>query len=142
MDDSVREQWETTGAVIGAMIEVHQALGPGLLESAYEAFLCHELTIRRLPFERQRPISCHYKGAEVDCGFRLDIVVAGTVLVELKSVAELLPIHVAQVVTYLRFSGLPVALLVNFNARTLRSGLRRIWLSDHRVLVRSGESDA
>lgn len=142
MHDAIHEHWDTTGSVIGALIEVHHALGPGLLESAYEECLCHELALRNLPFERQRAVPFHYKDIEVEVGFRIDVVVAGTILVELKSVAQLLPIHIAQVVTYLRLSAIPVALLVNFNVPALRTGLRRISLSSRRAIVRSGESDA
>ena len=112
--------------MIGAMIEVHRCLGPGLLESAYEACLCAELSERRIPFERQRPIAMTYKGALVECGYRLDLVVGADILVELKAVERLLPIHEAQVVTYLRLARLSVGLLVNFNTIVLRDGLRRL----------------
>ena len=104
-----------TEEVIGALIEVHRHLGPGLLESAYEACLCAELSERQLRFERQRAVPVNYKGLIFDCGYRLDLVVDDRVLLELKAVERLLPIHEAQVVTYLRLSRLPVALLVNFN---------------------------
>jgi GxxExxY protein len=115
-----------TQAVIGALIEVHRALGPGLLESAYEACLCAELSVRGIPCQRQRPLPIEYKGVRVDCGYRLDLVVGDGILVELKAVEQLLPIHEAQVVTYLRLARLPVGLLVNFNAIMLRNGLRRL----------------
>jgi GxxExxY protein len=114
--------------VIGALIEVHRHLGPGLLESAYEACLCRELDLRGLTFDRQRSLSVEYKGELIECGYRLDLVVEGCILVELTSVEQLLPIHVAQVVTYLRLSGIAVGLLVNFNVRLLREGIRRLWL--------------
>jgi GxxExxY protein len=110
------------------MIEVHRHLGTGLLESAYEACLCQELTLRGLTFERQRVMSLAYKGASLDVGYRIDLIVDCRVLVELKTVDSLLPIHMAQVITYLRLSGLPVGLLVNFNVPVLRHGLRRLWL--------------
>jgi GxxExxY protein len=115
-----------TPDVIGALIEVHRALGPGLLESAYEACLCAELSLRGLRFGRQQAIAVEYKGLHLDCGYRLDLVVEGRILLELKTVERLLPIHEAQVVTYLRLARLPVGLLVNFNVIVLKSGLRRL----------------
>ena len=115
---------------MGALIEVHRELGPGLLESAYEGCLCRELVLRGLPFERQRALPLSYKGAEVDCGYRMDVVVDGSVLIEIKNVERLLPIHLAQVITYLRLSSIPVGLLVTFNVRVLTAGLRRLWLPD------------
>ena len=95
---------ETTEAIIGAAIEVHRALGPGLLESAYEECLCRELTLRRVPFERQRQLPVEYKGLRLECSYRLDLVVADTVVVELKTVEALLPVHEAQLLTYLRLA--------------------------------------
>jgi GxxExxY protein len=124
-----RRLWDRTEPVVGALIDVHRHLGPGLLESAYEACLCRELELRGLAFERQVALPVSYKGLRVDCGYRVDLVVQGGVLVELKAVEHLLPIHVAQVITYLRLSDLPVALLVTFNVRVLKHGLRRLWLS-------------
>jgi GxxExxY protein len=115
-----------TEAVIGALIEVHRALGPGLLESAYETCLCAELSDRGVPFLRQQPLPIEYKGVRIDCSYRLDLVVGDSILVELKAVERLLPIHEAQVVTYLRLARLPVGLLVNFNSIVLRDGLRRL----------------
>ncbi len=115
-----------TEPVIGALIEVHRALGPGLLESAYEACLCRELALQGLRFVRQRPLPIEYKGLHVDCAYRLDLVVEERILVELKAVERLMPIHEAQVVTYLRLAGLPVGLLVNFNVLVLKTGLRRL----------------
>lgn len=112
-------------AVIGAAIEVHKQLGPGLLESAYEHCLCHELALRQVPFERQVPLPVRYKGMSLDCGYRLDIVVAQSVLLELKSVEQLGKIHEAQLMSYLRLSGLRVGLLVNFNVTNLRRGVIR-----------------
>jgi GxxExxY protein len=117
--------------VIGALIEVHRHLGPGLLESAYESCLCRELMVRGLSFERQRSLPVAYKGVLLECGYRLDIVVNARVLVELKTVDALSPLHVAQIVTYLKLSGLPVGLLVNFNVPILKNGLRRLWLSSN-----------
>ena len=115
-----------THEVIGALIEVHRCLGPGLLESAYEACLCVELARRGIPFDRQRPISVEYKGSHVDCGYRLDLEVGSDIIVELKAVERLLPVHEAQLITYLRLSRLRVGLLVNFNTSVLRNGLRRL----------------
>ena len=115
-----------TEQVIGALIEVHRCLGPGLLESAYEACVCAELSDRGIRFERQRPIPISYKGTLLDCGYRLDLVVGDGILIELKAVERLLPIHQAQVVTYLRLARLPVGLLVNFNSVVLRTSLRRL----------------
>jgi GxxExxY protein len=101
--------------VIGACIEVHRHLGPGLLESAYEMCLCHELHLRGFRFERQRPLPVEYKGVRLDCGYRLDLIVDDWLLIELKTVERLLPIHEAQVITYLKLTRLDTALLVNFN---------------------------
>jgi GxxExxY protein len=115
-----------TDEVIGALIEVHRHLGPGLLESAYEACVCAQLCQRGLKFEQQRPLAVDYKGVRLDCGYRLDLVVEESILLELKAVERLLPIHEAQVITYLRLSRLPVGLLVNFNATVLRNALRRL----------------
>lgn len=115
-----------TDEVIGALIEVHRHLGPGLLESAYEACVCAELCERGLKFVRQRPLAVDYKGLRLDCGYRLDLVVEENILLELKAVERLLPIHQAQLITYLRLSQLPVGLLVNFNATVLRNALRRL----------------
>jgi len=115
-------------AIIGAGIEVHRHLGPGLLESAYEACLCRELKLRNIPFERQKPLPLTYKGESVDCGYRLDIVVGNLVIVEVKTVDQLLPIHEAQVLTYLRLTGLRLGLLLNFNVAVLKDGIGRIAL--------------
>jgi len=115
-------------AVIGAAIEVHQHLGPGLLESSYEACLCRELDLRSIPYERQKELPLDYKGVRVDCGYRLDLVVAGLLIVEIKAVEQLLPIHEAQLLTYLRLTRLRLGLLLNFNATTLKRGVRRVVL--------------
>lgn len=111
--------------VIGACIEVHRHLGPGLLESAYSAALARELEIRGMPFERHRAVRPSYKGALLPCGFQLDFVVCGRVIVELEAVERLLPLHDAQAITHLKLTGLEVALLVNFHVPVLRHGLRR-----------------
>ena len=114
-----------TETIIGAAIEVHRALGPGLLESVYEECLCRELSLREIPFERQRSLPVEYKGLRLDCGYRLDLLVADTVVVEIKAVESLLPIHEAQLLTYLRLGGWKVGLLINFNVAVLRQGIRR-----------------
>jgi GxxExxY protein len=117
---------QLTERVIGACIEIHKTLGPGLLESAYEECLCHELRLAGLRFERQKPLPVAYKGVQLDCGYRLDVVVENKVVVELKSVDVLAPIHEAQLLTYLKLSGLTVGLLINFNVPVLRRGVKRI----------------
>ena len=119
---------EVTQTVIGAGIEVHRALGPGLLESAYEECLCRELDLRKVQFERQRHLPVDYKGIRLDCGYRLDLLVAGTVVVEIKAVDRLLPIHQAQLLTYLRLGGWKVGLLMNFNVAALKQGIKRVVL--------------
>ena len=116
---------QITGAIIGAAIEVHRALGPGLLESAYEECLCRELSLRQMPFERQRPLPVEYKGLRLDCGYHLDLLVADTVVAEIKAVESLLPIHEAQLLTYMRLAGWKVGLLINFNVPVLKRGTRR-----------------
>jgi len=118
-----------TEHIIGAAITVHRELGPGLLESAYHACVAHELVQRSLRFERQKPVSIMYKGKQIDCGYRVDLLVEGEVIVELKSVERLDPIHMAQILTYLKLSGRHVGLLINFNVRVLKDGLRRIVLN-------------
>ena len=115
-----------TEKIIGAAIEVHKALGPGLFESAYDECLCRELALREIPFVRQQSLPVGYKGVQLDCGYRLDIVVAGCVVVEIKAVEAVLPIHSAQLLTYLRLSGIRVGLLLNFNVAVLKDGIRRL----------------
>ena len=116
---------EVTEQIIGGAIEVHRALGPGLLESAYEECLCHELTLRGLPFERQRPLPVHYKGRRLDCAYRIDLLVADAVVVEIKAVNSIEPIHEAQLLTYLKLGGWKLGLLINFNVPVLKDGIRR-----------------
>lgn len=115
-----------TGEIISAAIEVHKSLGPGLLESAYEECLCRELELREVSFERQKPLPLEYKGVRLDCGYRLDLLVGNRVVVEVKSVEVIAPIHEAQLLTYLRLTGVKVGLLINFNVVVLKSGLKRI----------------
>ncbi|HEX9729710.1 MAG TPA: GxxExxY protein [Gemmatimonadales bacterium] len=117
---------EVTETIIGAAIEVHRELGPGLLESTYEACLVRELVGHNLFVERQKELPVIYKGYQVDCGYRIDLLVEGEVIVELKSVARFEPVHEAQLLTYLRLSGLHAGLLINFNVLQLRMGLRRL----------------
>lgn len=119
---------EVSQAVIGAAIEVHRALGPGLLESAYEQCLSHELSLRKIPFERQKPLHVDYKGVRLECGYRLDFLVAGTVVVEVKAIEALLPIHQAQLLSYLKLGGWKLGLLINFHAPLLREGIKRVVL--------------
>ena len=114
-----------TGRVIGAAIEVHKQLGPGLLESAYEVCLCREFELLGIAFERQVPLPVEYKGLRLDGGYRLDLVVEGQLILELKSVEELLPLHEAQLLTYLKLSGIKVGLLINFNVPALKDGIKR-----------------
>lgn len=116
---------KTTEQIIGAAIEVHKVLGPGLLESAYEECLCRELGLRDLQFERQRSLPVEYKGVKLDCGYRLDLLVESTVVVEIKSVSIIEPIHEAQLLTYLKLGGWKLGLLINFNVPVLKDGIRR-----------------
>jgi len=111
--------------IVGAAIEVHRQLGPGLLESAYEACICRELLLRGIEFERQVALPQRYRGMALECGYRLDLIVAGLVIVEVKSVAKVLPIHRAQVLTYLKLLKLNLGFIINFNVERLRLGLHR-----------------
>ncbi|HET8935070.1 MAG TPA: GxxExxY protein [Polyangiales bacterium] len=112
--------------VIGACIEVHRHLGPGLLESVYEECVCHELGVAGIAFERQKTLPVLYKGLKLQPSYRLDLIVEDQLLIELKAVERLLPVHEAQVITYLKLSGLPVGLLVNFHTAAIKHGLRRL----------------
>lgn len=114
--------------IIGSAIEVHRLLGPGLLESAYEECLMYELQAKGLLVERQKPVPVIYKEKKLDCGYRIDLLVERSVIVELKSVDRLIPVHEAQLLTYMRFSGIPTGLLINFNVTVLKNGLRRFVL--------------
>ncbi len=111
--------------VIGCAIEVHRTLGPGLMESVYEACLCHELTLAGLRFERQRKVPVVYKDARLDLDFRADVVVEDALLLEIKAARDILPLHEAQLLTYLRLTGIKLGLLLNFNVPVLRDGVRR-----------------
>jgi GxxExxY protein len=113
-------------AVIGAAIEVHRQLGPGLLETVYEVALCRELWLRRLKVQRQLPVRLIYKGTELDSQIRIDLLVESCVVVEVKATDGLAPIHRAQLLTYLKLTGHPVGLLLNFNVELLKHGMRRL----------------
>src|SRR5688572_11954197 len=117
---------DVTKQIIGAAMRVHKELGPGLLESAYEACLVFELGDRGLSVRRQEPLPVVYRGVRLDCGYRIDLVVEGAAIVEVKSVVRLEPVHAAQVLSYLRLADLRVGLLMNFNVKVLKEGLRRI----------------
>jgi GxxExxY protein len=120
-----------TDQVIGLAIDVHRALGPGLLESAYEECLCFELKSHNIPFRRQVPLSVSYKSAHLECGYRVDVVVADRSILELKTVEKLLPIHEAQLLTYLKLSGIRTGLLLNFYTTLLKDGIKRMVLSQN-----------
>ena len=117
---------KTTEAIIGAAIEVHRHPGPGLLESAYEECLCEELFLRKLPFKRQIALPVAYKSKKLDIGYRIDLLVNHEVVVELKTVESILPIHEAQILTYMRLGGWQVGLILNFNVTILKNGIKRI----------------
>ena len=117
---------ELTECIIGAAIDVHKALGPGLLESAYEACLAFELADRELQVERQKAIPVTYKGLEIDAGYRIDLLVEQSVVLEIKAVEKLMPIHEAQLISYLKLGNYQLGLLVNFNVRLLKQGIRRV----------------
>ncbi len=119
------EKDKDTEAIIGAAIEVHKALGPGLLESAYEECLSRELELRGIPYRRQVPLAVNYKGAALNCGYRIDLLVLETVVVEIKAVDQLMPIHEAQLLTYMRLGGWKVGLILNFNVPVLKQGILR-----------------
>jgi GxxExxY protein len=117
---------EISGKILGAAIEVHKVLGPGLLESAYEECLCHELASRGIEFERQKGLPVIYKNVKLDCGYRIDLLVENAVVLELKAVEDILPIHAAQLLTYLKLGNWKIGLLINFNVPILRQGIKRI----------------
>ncbi len=117
---------ELSKEIIGAAIEVHRVLGPGLLESAYEECLCHELSLRGIGYKRQVPLPMEYKGLKLDCGYRLDLVVEDLVIVELKAVSRIDPIHEAQLLTYLRLRNTWLGMILNFNVAVLKDGIKRI----------------
>jgi GxxExxY protein len=119
---------ELTHQIIGAAIDVHRELGSGLLEAVYEECLCYELTTRGIPFDRQKTIPVVYKGAKLDCGYRADIVVLGKVIVEIKAISAVAPVHDVVMLTYLRLSGCKIGLLINFHSALLKDGIHRyVW---------------
>ena len=122
----IKEEDRLSKDIIGAAIEVHRHLGPGMLESAYEKCLCKELEIRNIEFEKQKPLAVVYKGITLDCGYKLDVVVEGKVILELKSVNKLESIHDAQLLTYLKIADLKLGILINFNVPVLKDGIKRI----------------
>lgn len=122
------ERQDLTGQVIGAAIEVHRNLGPGLLESAYEECLCYELTMSHIPFLRQQRLPVNYKEVKLDCGYVMDVVIPERLIIELKTVEKLAPIHEAQLLTYLKLSGIRLGLLLNFNVPLLKDGIKRLIL--------------
>ena len=123
--ENIEQKDPRTEPIIGAAIEVHRVLGAGLLESAYEECLCHELHLRGLTFERQVHLPIMYKGLQLDCGYKMDLVVEQEVVLELKSIEKNLPVHEAQLLTYLKLSGKRVGLLINFNVPVLTRGIIR-----------------
>jgi GxxExxY protein len=123
-----RENDVFTQKIIGFAIEVHRQLGPGLLESAYEECLCYELKQSGINFRRQVPLPVVYKSMRLDCGYRIDVVAEDCVILEMKTVERLMPIHEAQILTYLKLSGIRTGLLLNFNSPALKDGMRRIML--------------
>ena len=119
---------ELSGKVIGCALEVHKYLGPGLLESTYEQCLAHEMKLTGMSFRMQHPLPVEYKGIRLDCGYRIDLFVEENLIVELKSVEKILPIHEAQLLTYMKLANIKVGLLINFNVRYLKSGIKRMVL--------------
>ena len=126
--DTEAQRDPLTESVLGAAIEVHRILGPGLLESAYEECLCHELSVKGLTFKRQVALPISYKGIKLDCSYRMDLVVDERLIVEVKTVEKILPIHEAQLLTYLKLTGIRTGLITNFNVPVLKDGIRRIKL--------------
>ena len=120
---------ELATRVIGAAIEVHRNLGPGLLESAYRLALCHEISGLGLPFETEKALPVRYKGIQLDCGYRLDLVIANKIILELKTVESLAPIHDAQLLSYMRLGGYALGYLINFHVRLLKNGIKRLILT-------------
>lgn len=119
---------ELSKRVIGCAIEVHTHLGPGLLEPTYEQCMAHELSLAGITFQIQPPLPVEYKGLKLDCGYRIDLLIEGKLIVELKSVSQLLPIHEAQILTYMKLAKVGVGLLINFNVTRLKDGLKRFVL--------------
>ena len=135
--DTESAEFKLTETIIGACIEVHQELGPGLLESSYEEALAYELSHLKVVFQRQVELPVFYKAQPLSCGYRLDFIVENSVILELKSIEQLLPIHKAQCIPYLHHSKLTLALLINFNVPVLKQGIQRIILSPQPTSVNS-----
>jgi len=119
---------QLTHKIIGCAIEVHKELGPGLLESTYQLCLAHEFQLQGIPFEAEKELPVIYKTSRLDCGYRIDFLVAGKVILELKSVQEILPIHEAQLLTYMKLAEIRLGLLINFNVKLLKDGIKRFVL--------------
>ncbi len=119
---------ELSNRVIGCALEVHRELGPGLLELTYEQCLAHELKLNGIRFELQHPLPVEYKGVRLDCGYRVDVLVEGKLIIELKSVEQIKGIHEAQLLTYMRLAGVKIGLLINFNVTKLKNGIKRFVL--------------
>ncbi|MCK5417938.1 MAG: GxxExxY protein [Desulfobacterales bacterium] len=119
---------ELSKRIIGCAIEVHRNLGPGLLESTYEQCLAHELKCAGIPFMLQHPLPVNYSGVKLDCGYRVDLFVDNKIIVELKSVDKVLPIHQAQLLTYMKLAGIKIGLLMNFNVQLMKNGIKRMVL--------------
>ena len=119
---------ELSNRVIGCALEVHRNLGPGLLESTYEQCFAHELRVEGMPFKLQHPLPVEYKGLKLDCGYRVDLLIDNSLIVELKSVDSMLPIHQAQLLTYMKLSSIKIGLLMNFNVKYLKTGIIRMVL--------------
>jgi len=115
---------ELSNHVIGCAIEVHKALGPGLLESAYQQCLCHELKLNHIDFQKEKPLPVNYKGCRLDCGYRIDILVEDEIILELKSIAQLQGIHEAQIISYMKLADIKQGFLINFNVTLLKDGLK------------------
>ena len=113
-------------ALIGAAIEVHRVVGPGLLEATYQQCLAQELVLRSIPFQRELAVGLNYKGLQLERAYRIDFLVCGRIVVELKSVEKVMPVHRSQLLTYLKWSGLKLGLLINFNVPVLKSGIHRV----------------
>lgn len=122
----MRKEDELSNSIIGAAIEVHKIIGPGVLESAYEECLCYELGRKGMAFERQKSLPLFYKNINLDCGYRVDILVEKLVIIELKAIEKIEPIHEAQILTYLKLANLWLGLIINFNVPVLKDGIRRI----------------
>ena len=119
---------QLSNRLIGCAVEVHRHLGPGLLESTYEQCLAHELNLKGIPYKIQHPVPVDYKGIKLDCGYRMDLLVDDSIVVELKSVERLLPIHEAQLLTYMKLAGVQTGFLMNFNVKSMKNGIKRMVL--------------